>query len=311
MLPMMRAHMQLPRRASDHASPPALLKRTLLGLLLVLLAAQPVVAANFATQVMEATFKLYHPRSTGTCFLVRREAPDTGLYLVTAAHCFERMKGETAIVVLRKPAEGAFERHDYTVPIRQGEKPLWVRHAKQDIAVLRLADPLPVTAAALPDSVIADEAGLHAAEVAICSPLFVLTYPQRFEANTAGFPVARQGIFASPPLLPVQTHPTFLADFTTFSGDSGGPAFLPGANGQPLVVGIVLALHRHDERIESEYEERVIHHPLGLGTILHGQYIRETLELAASSSVLSPGDEKPSGDDATNGGAKGTSDTSE
>jgi hypothetical protein len=117
--------------------------------------------------------------------------------------------------------------------------------------------------------------GLH-----ICSPLFVLTYPQRFEGNAAGFAVARQGIIASHPFLPVQRHHTFFADFTTFAGDSGGPVFVAGKDAHPLLVGIVLAQSRHDERVKTEYEERVLHHPLGLGTVLHAQFVRDTIERA-------------------------------
>jgi hypothetical protein len=262
------------------------MNRAFLAILITVSAAQTTVAADFATAVLEATFKLFHPNSTATCFFVRRDAPDTALYLVTAAHALEHTKGDTAIVVLRQPKDdGSFERRDHTIPIRRDGKPLWVRHETQDIAVLRLPDPPPVAVAALPASVIADEARLKTAEVHICSPLFVLAYPQRFEANGAGFPVARQGIFASPPLLPVRTHPTYLADFTTFAGDSGGPVFLAGADGQPLLVGIVLAQFRHDERVTNEYEERIIHHPLGLGMILHAQYVRDTLEAAAKQDA--------------------------
>ena len=262
------------------------MKRRVVGAIIGLLVGGTAMAADFATEMLEATFKLFHQESTATCFFVRRKAPDTGLYLVTAGHVLSHIKGDTAIVVLRQPKDdGSYERHDYTITIQRGGKPLWVQHEKQDIAVLRLSDPPPVSVAALPDSMIADAAGLKAAGVHMCSPLFVFTFPQRFEANAAGFPVARQGIFASPLQLPAQTHPIFLADFTTFSGDSGGPVFVPGQDGHPLLVGIVLSQFYHDEHVKTEYEESALHHPLGLGGILHAQYVLETLGAAAKQNA--------------------------
>jgi hypothetical protein len=251
-----------------------------LGLGLVLSAA---AAADFATAVLEATFKLFHPDSTATCILVRRAAPDSALYLVTAGHALERIKGDTAVVVLRQAKDdGSYARHDQTVTIRRAGQPLWLRHATQDVAVLRLSEAPPVAVAALAAAWLADERSLKAAGTHLCSPLFVLTFPQRFEANSAGFPVARAGIVASP-LLPAQSHPTFLADFSTFAGDSGGPVFIEGEAGQPLVVGMVIAQFRHDEQVNTEYEERTIHHPLGLGTVLHAQWVLEALEQAAAA----------------------------
>lgn len=248
----------------------------------------PAAAADFATNVMEATFKFFHPNSTATCFLVRRSPPDAGLFLVTAGHVMETTKGETAVLVLRtRRADGAYERRDHTIAIRRDNKPLWTRHAKQDVAVLRLAANLPVPAGAIPDSALADEGRLKAAGVHICSPLFVFTYPTRFEANGAGFPVARQGIFAGPPLLPVGSHPTFLADFTTFAGDSGGPVFIADAADRPLVVGLVVAQYNNEEKSKTAFEERSVRHPLGLGKVLHAQYILETLDLAAKPAAPS------------------------
>lgn len=243
----------------------------------------PAGAADFATEVMEATFKIFHPDSTSTCFLVERDAPDKATYLITTAHTLERMKGRTAILVLREPKpDGSYSRHDCTIDIRNGDTPLWSRHETQDVAVLQLVNALPVPVKILPVAVLADEARLKAAAAHICSPLFVLTYPQRFEANGAGFPVARQGIFASPPLLPVSAHPTYLADFTTFAGDSGGPVFIETADREPLITGIVISQHHHVDSLKSEYEDRTIRHPLGLGTVLHASFVRETVEKAAA-----------------------------
>lgn len=257
---------------------------------MLLLTCAAVRAGDFATEMLESTFKLFHPDSTGTCVLVRREAADPALYVVTAAHVLESTNGDTAIVVLREQAEdGSFKRHDHTVPIRRDGKPLWVRHETEDVAVLRLDEVPPVPANALPLEAIADEAAVGAAELHICSPVYVLTYPQRFEGNNAGFPVARRGMIASHPILPVKRHPTFYADYTTFAGDSGGPVFISDAEGRPLVIGIVLAQMRHDETVKMEYEERMIHHPLGLGTVLHSQFVRDTIERAAQRENEEPG----------------------
>ena len=257
------------------------MKKSILSLLAGFISCVAAPAGDFATEMLEATFKLFHVNSTGTCVLVSREAPDESLYVVTAAHVLERTKGDTAIVVLRERlSDGTYKRRDHTVVIRRDDKPLWVRHATEDIAVLRLADPPPVPVSALPFTAIADEARFAGLGLHICSPLFVLTYPKRFEANKAGFAVARQGIIASHPFLPAQRHHTFLADFTTFAGDSGGPVFVAGTEDHPLLVGIVLAQFRHDEHVKMESEERTIHHPLGLGTVLHSQFVRDTIELA-------------------------------
>ncbi|NBR87568.1 MAG: serine protease [Verrucomicrobia bacterium] len=242
-------------------------------------AASASSAADFATQMVEATFKLFHPDSAATCFLLRREPGDAALYLATAAHVLERTKGDTAVLVLREQqTDGAFKRRDHTIAIRQKGKPLWVQSKTDDAAVLKLTEPLPVPVAALPVTALADEAQIKASGLRVCSPLFVLTYPNRTEGNPAGFPLARSGIIASHPLLPIAAQRTFMADFTTFAGDSGGPAFVADPSSKPLVIGMVLAQINQEENVTLEFEKRTLRHPLGLGKILHAQFLRELVE---------------------------------
>lgn len=258
------------------------MKQTALTLLAGVIGCTAAPAADFATEMLEATHKLFHADSTGTCFLVRREAPDETLYVVTANHVLDRTKGDTAILVLREPqADGSRKRLDHTVAIRSEGKPLWVRHPDHDVAVLRLDGQTPVPVNPLPWPSLADEARMAETGMHLCSPLFVLTYPRLFEANEAGYAIARQGIIASHPFLPTDRHPKFFAEFTTFAGDSGGPVFVPGDANRPLVIGIVLEEWRHDETIKTEYQEITIHHPFRLGSVLHARFVRDTIEMAS------------------------------
>ncbi len=251
------------------------MNRAIFIALITALTVHVVVAGDYASDAMDATFKLGKGPS-GTCFLMRRGAPDTAVYLVTVGHAFDDNTDEAAVLIFRKAAaDGTQERHEHHVLLRRGGKPLWARHKEHDVAVLRIDEPLPGSVAALPVSALADEKQLRAANIHVCSPLFVLCYPQGLEADAAGRPVARQGIFASSPLQPWNLHPTFLADYNASAGDSGAPAIVASANGDPLVVGMV---------IEQHYFVSNVRTPLGLAKILHAQHIRDTLEAASKQN---------------------------
>ena len=212
------------------------MKRIILIFLIGIFCRTNAAEGDFATTMLEATFKLFHVNSTGTCVLVRRAAPDPSLYLVTAAHVVERTKGDTAIIVLReRTADRFYQRRDHTIHIRRDGKPLWVRHDKEDVAVLRLEEKPPIPVGVLPMTSLADEAGLNATGLHICSSLFVLTYPQRFEANEAGFAVARHGIIASHSLIATQRLPTFVADLPTLAADRVLRVLMSGKAGHSVL----------------------------------------------------------------------------
>jgi hypothetical protein len=237
-------------------------------------------AQDAPSRVMEATFKLYNKDSTATCLLIQ-PAGSGAVVLVTAAHVLKRMGGDEALLVLRRPKDdGVWERVDHPVAVRAQGKDLWTAHPTHDAAALRVTLPAGVPVRPLPIACLADEAALAAAKARYGSQLHILGYPTRFEANSAGFPILRHGSIASHPLVPTAAYPTFLADFTTFSGDSGGPVIL-AADGvaDPLVLGLVLSQRRNDEKVTSMYEERTIHTPLMLSDILHATYLRETIAL--------------------------------
>jgi len=263
-------------------------------------ASSPAAAEDFATRVMRATCKIVHKDSTATCFLVQHAVNASGnrvAILVTANHVLSQMRSETAVLVLRKAgADGLYMRHEVTIPVRAGDKPLWVKHPAHDVAVLKVNLPEDITNRPLPRTCLASEQVVREAGIHIAQSLLAFSYPVRFEANGSGFPIARQSVLASFPLTPVASHPVFLADMHTFPGDSGGPMYLSdprsGKNPKhepPLVIGMVVGMVRHDEHTKQMFEERTQHHPLNLATVLQSQLIIDTIEiLDASASPTSP-----------------------
>jgi hypothetical protein len=250
--------------------------------LLALLVAATGVRANYADEAYAATYKLYNSALSGTCSLYRRPAPDTALYLVTTQHQLEGSKGDFCLLVLREPqADGSFKRSDFKVVIRVDGKPTWIKHPKFDLAVLRLPTAPTGTFAALPTEAIANDARLKAAHPSVGSPLLLFTFPHGVESIRQGFPVARQAVFAQPPLLSSEAYPTFQADFPAAAGDSGGPGVIAGPGDKPLIVGMCFQRMNHDEKVTTETTTATVKHPLNMGTFIHGRYLLEAIEKAA------------------------------
>lgn len=254
---------------------------TLLAMLLPLVNA--VRADEAAVPVMKCTFKLFNKDSTATCFLLHEEKDSKRIFLVTAAHVLEKATGDEAILVLREAKEdGTYVRKDVPIKIRDGEKILWTKHKEEDVGVMLLKAKEGIELTSLPTSALAREEDLKTEGLTVCSTVWMFGYPARMEANGAGFPIARKASIASYPIVPVEPHHTFMADCSTFAGDSGGPVFVARQKGeiagQPLLVGMVVAQYRNDEKIKMLHEERTIRHRLSLGKVVQAEFIRQTVE---------------------------------
>ena len=242
---------------------------------------KPRPAASALERLLSATGKLAGKDSAGTCFLLRPPAiagwSNDVFILVTAAHALSEVPGTEARLVLReKRPDGSYLRREIPLPIRSGDLPLWRKHPEEDVAVLRFTLPREVTCDPPDFGQLAKAADFGDGGVALGADTWILGYPAQLEVNGAGFPVLRHGTIASLPLLPLATHRTFLVDFNTFGGDSGGPV-MQRDSGQ--IIGLVLGMHRQTDHTVIPFEERTVHHPLGLAIVAHAGVIRETAEL--------------------------------
>ncbi len=240
-------------------------------------------AADNILDVIGATFKIANRTSNATCFVVARPvASDTRgreLILVTAAHVFEKMSGDECRLVLReKRADGTFARTEVPLKIRAEKKPLWVKHPEVDVAALKLALPVGKKISALDLDQIAAESTIRGGGLRAADEVWILCYPAQLEANGAGFPIIRRGTVASFPLMPINRNKTFLVDYSSFGGDSGGPVVAGNHKQRALLVGLVHGQHRETTKTTSPTEERTVHRSLGLGIILHAEFIRQTID---------------------------------
>ena len=118
------------------------------------------------------------------------------------------------------------------------------------VAVMRVELPAEAAVVGIPLDCLATEEVLKEVHLHVASSLYVLGFPTRFEANSAGL--------------------VFTSDSRLKEAAEAAP---------PLVIGMVLAQFRHDEKINTLYEERVVHEPLGLANVLQAQYVRETIAM--------------------------------
>ena len=253
-------------------------------------AALSILASGFAAaedspaeDALRATFRINKGASSGTGFIVAvgdRTAPATRRHvLVTAAHAFENMKAADCTIVLRAQGKGgALVRKEITVPIREGQKPLWVRHPEMDVAAIFIAVPDGVDMKPFEYRQLADASWAADRKIRVGQKVYIPCFPARLEANPAGWPILRSGSIATHPLTPLAAAKTILVDYPEFGGDSGAPVVTCDGK-EPVVVGLVAAMQRQTDKSTTPFEERTVHTPLGLAIVVQSPFLRETVDL--------------------------------
>jgi hypothetical protein len=253
--------------------------------------AQEVAEIN--TILMRSTFMLAGDGATGTAFILGRlskgDKAKAYYVLVTAAHVLTAMRGENAVLNLRKRSGDVFSKMPYSISIRRGAKPLWTQHPQADVAVMYIALPNDIDIQLLPTDLLATDDILKQFEIHPGDRLSCLGFPLMAEANEAGFPILRSGHIASYPLTPMTSVKTILFDFNVFEGNSGGPVYLTDSSGRfynggmhigqvQFLMGLVSEQKFAEEQVQSLREVRKERYQLGLAVVIPAQFIRETLE---------------------------------
>lgn len=243
----------------------------------------PAVAEDAIEGVLAATFRVTDKKTSGTAFLVwtegSHETAGERPILVTAAHALERFEEAVCTLMLRvKNDDSSYSRRETDVAIRDGDKPLWVRHPDLDIAALTIDLPEGTAASPLRFGQLADQSWATERKLRVGSEVFIPGYPATLEANEAGWPVLRRGTIATHPLVPIASAQRVLVHANTFGGDSGAPVVLV-TDSEAVVVGMVIGMQRQTDRSTMPFEERTFHMPLALAIVVQAPLIRETVEL--------------------------------
>lgn len=251
-------------------------------------------ARDFTVALISATVQIDQPagdgtRTVGTGFLLNAPRPDGAprTVLVTAGHVLERMPAAEARIGWRvEQPDGSWRFDPQPLVIRDVDSdPLWITPPNRDVAVMEVVAPEVFARAAIPIAWLADRDTFDEAEVGPGDDMLSLGFPRGLAANRAGFPILRVGRIASWPLTPISAFPTFLLDFAVFPGNSGGPVFwTPTTDRQsstdapdhPYVAGVLT-----QEVIVQE--ER-----LGIGVVVHADYIREAVALLDQRAAPAP-----------------------
>ena len=238
-------------------------------------------AAEPLEDAIRGTVRMTEGSASATAFIVdmgEGAEKERRFAIVTGAHVFQDLDAETCTLHFRVPdEEHGFARLGVGLKIRKDDEPLWVRHPTADVAAMYVE--LPENADVVPFGIeqIASEDSFDSKKIRVGQEVYVPCFPAKVESNDAGFPILRQGSIASYPLNRPTVGDSILIDYSHFGGDSGAPVTAI-IDDRLVVVAVATAMIRQMNKIESEFEQRTTHTPLGLATAVRSVLVLETLE---------------------------------
>lgn len=245
---------------------------------------------EFNTAMLQWTIRIQGPwkddpsqLSLGTGFVLARPYPTDPkrgrAVLVTAAHVFNDIAGDTATIIGRTRKGDKWEPLQAQLNIRAGGEELFVRHPTADVAAIYIRALQMSEYSALPTTFLATDDVLERFEVHPGDRVFAVGYPRGFETKVGAFPILRTGVIASYPLLPTKKMKTFWLDTEVWEGNSGGPVYLwdpdrlhdPGVIRAPVEARIIMGL------ISAQRVQRGAR--IALAQVVHASLVRETIEM--------------------------------
>lgn len=256
--------------------------------------------SDISTDLARATYKIEGEGSIGTAFFVgipnENDPSHCFPVLITASQVLNNMKGDKAVLYLRKRVGEFYKKVPFELTIRAEGKNLWVSHEYADVAVMRLPffD--------LPEDIdrptlfafstwLADDGYLKDVVLRPGDELLCLGYPLGQEVDDAGLSILRSGKI-SYPMLPTRETGRILLDLEVFKGDSGGPVYfyhkgsprrnecVSGVYTYQFIVGLMKGVSSEEHQKENKL--------LKLAEVVPSVFIKEAIENLLSREKFSP-----------------------
>jgi hypothetical protein len=237
--------------------------------------------AELALDALRATVRITDGASGGTGFIVMadRTHGEPQPLLVTAAHVLKEMRSPTCTLVFRaRSDEGGYVRKEVQLPLRDGERQLWVQHPEMDVAVAAVKLPPDIDVQPFDHEQVATPAHAEEGRVHVGQEVCIPCFPVQLSANEAGWPILRKGTIATHPLWPLSRARTMFVDYSHFGGDSGAPV-VAWCDQKAVVVGLVTDMQRQEDHSEIPFEKRTVYTPMGLAIAVQAPLVRETIDL--------------------------------